>query len=102
MERVNLGDARVLKAAEHFGLVLEPLEHVWMTKAASDDFDGDRAARPILLRRVHDTHAAQSEGVEDEEVAEGGPRMEGAVHGRHVERGNLVRIEEVVIRMIER
>ena len=92
----------MLQPAEHLGFVLEPAEDVRMTETAPEHFDRDRAARPILLRRIDDAHAAGAERVQHEKAAEAGAGLERAVDGGHVERRDLLGIEEVVVGDVER
>jgi hypothetical protein len=82
--------------------VLEPLQDLRMTVAAAQDFDRDRAARKLLLRRVDHAHAARADRVQHEESAEPCARLQRTVHRRHVERWNPLRIEKVVVRGVER
>ena len=91
MKGVDLRDARMLQPAEHLGFVLEAPEDVGMAEAAAEHFDRDRASRPILLRRVHDAHAAGPERVQHQKAAEVRAGLQRAVDRRHVERRNPAR-----------
>ena len=74
-----------------------------MAEAAPEHLDGHRAARPILLRRVDDAHAAGAERVQHEK---GPPRcragLQRTVDRRHVERRNAVGIEKLLVGHVER
>jgi hypothetical protein len=101
-EGVDLRDAGMLQPAEHLGFVLEAAEDLGMTIAAPQHFDRHRAARPVLLRGIDDAHAAGAQGVQHEEGTETRARLQRPVHGRHVEGGDALGIEEVLVRKIER
>ena len=62
----DLGDARVLQAAEHLGLDLEAAQQLAAGQAPVDELEGHAAFdRAGLLRQVDDAHAALAEGLED-------------------------------------
>src|SRR5262245_25390329 len=96
MKRVHLRDAGMLHVRQDFRLELEPLRHVAMGEAALQDLDGHGPARTILLRGVDHAHAAGSDGVEDEELAEPLAGLQRAVECRRIDRRDALGIQEVV------
>ena len=67
---VDLGDARVVEAAEELVLELEPPQYVGRHHARADDLQRDAPLRPLLFRLVDDAHRAFADRREDPERAD--------------------------------
>src|SRR6185295_13152382 len=87
---------------EGLRLVLETSEDLRMPEASPQDFDGDGPARPLLLGSIDDAHAAGADRMEHEKLAEPRAWLQRSIHRVHVECWNARRVEEIVVRDVER
>ena len=66
----DLRNAGVLKPAQQLGFMLEASQQVFGCEPGSDDFQGDFAPRVILLRPIHDAHAAFTQDTQYRVIAD--------------------------------
>ncbi len=92
---VDLGDARMLQARQHFGLVLEPSQQLRRREARPHELESHLAAGPLLLRSIDGPHAPFAQQIDDAEPTDEGPRRQPLSARRFLPRRDSGRVLEI-------